>query len=356
MVIPNTTQGPLWPPSAITNEDGDFVVVGIVLTENPDGTVGLAFDQPALVDKHTPPPLDSEGREDFSNPFGAPYRIKRLLDLNENSADLDMVLYTNSYGPHTGDFGGGPRIPRIGETRYNLNSFHTRGENCPDLFPAESQRTSYMRPSYPLHQVPIWGLQGDQVAYDADTGEEFVPRLRNGAGCAPDGCSGEDPFMTRRQEPITLGEWLKAKLDLTVTLSDYDPEQRAYTAAEFEIVGRNLLPEAIYTVVAARASFFVPSPIQKMPHPASLTSHIITDQRGRGRVRFKMIHPFPDPASDDAGLRVIGLGVGYKSDYATFGGCSLRFGAGVDIHAAAFTAAQGNFDFTPFVTRPPSAD
>ncbi|MDZ4349309.1 MAG: hypothetical protein U1A22_07235 [Xanthomonadaceae bacterium] len=354
--IPKTTQGPLWPPSALVDANGDFIVVGIVLREDANGNVEMVFDQPALVDKHTVPPLDATGREDFSNPFGAPYRIKRYLDLSEGSPDLNIVVHTNSYGPHTGEFGGGPRIPREGETIYNLNSFHTRGENCPDLFPARSQRTSYTRPSYPLHQAPIWGLQGDQIAFDADTGDEFVPSLRNGAECAPDGCPGEDPFMTRRQEPITLGEWLRTDVDLTVKLVDFDAVVGAYTAAEFEMVGRDMLPNSIYTVVAARASFLNPSPIQKMPHPATVTSHIITDERGRGRVRFKMTHPFPDPAGDDAGLRLIGLGVGYKSDYSVFGGCSLRFGAGVDIHAAAFTAAQGNFDFTPFVTQPPRAD
>ncbi|GAB4199441.1 MAG: hypothetical protein Tsb002_35070 [Wenzhouxiangellaceae bacterium] len=353
MRIPNTTQGPIWPPSALTNADGDFIVVGWLLESDGQGGVFPNFGAAAIVDKNTVPPLDANGRENFTNPFGAPYTIKRRLDLSPGSPDLDMIVHTNSYGPHTGDFGGGPRIPREGDSDYNLNSFSTNGDNCPDLYPAESQRESYTRPSYPLHEAPILGFQGDDVAFDADTGEEFIPRFRNGAECFPDGCPGEDPFHSRRQEPITLGEWLEADVFLTVRLTGFDREQDAYTAAHFRVVGRNLLPNSIYTLVLSRNSFLLPSPIQKLPHPATMTSHMFTDSRGRGSLSFELVNPFPDPMTDDAGMRVIGLGMSYKSEFAVFGGCGLRLGAGVDVHAVVLTTASGDLDFTDFITVAP---
>lgn len=350
----NTTQGPIWPPSALTDENGDFIVVGNLLVEE-GGQVQLVPDQAAVVSRNTTPPLDENGVENFTNQFGAPYKIVRYLDLSENSADGDMKLHTSSFGPVRGDFGGGPRIPREGESEYNLNGFtNVDGSNCPELFPSASQVYSFTRPQFAIQSAPVAGFQGDGIAYDADSGDEIIPRLKNGAECAPFGCLGEDVYHTRREEPVTLNEWLQADVHMAVKLINFDIKQKAYTAAKFFVNAKGLLPNSIYTVVSTRSSFLLPSPLPKLPHSATLTSHIITDEFGSGEASFIIDNPFPSPEVDDAGTRIIAMALGFKSDHSILGGCSLRLGAGVDIHAVATTATGGVLDFTNFVTVPAS--
>lgn len=356
MDLPITTQGPYWPPSAIMNKNGDFVVVGTLLRTDKNGKVYPDYNAAAIVSKDTTPPLDQQGVEDFSNPFGAPYSIIRELDISKDSSDLDIELYTSSFGPSIGNFGGGPRIPMLGESRYNLNGFHMNKQNCPELFPSKSQQESYTRKSFPLAQSPVLGYQGDNLEYHVDTGSPQTANSKNGQDCPVNGCIGEDEIHSRNIEPITLGDWLKAKVKLSIELEDWDDDQNAYTAARFTINAKNLLPHSIYTLVSLRQSFVRPSPLLKLPTPATLTSHILTDNKGKGTLSFKLQNPFPAQESDDQGVRVIGLGLAYKSDFATYGGCSLRFGAGVDIHAVAVSTANGNFDFTNFVTVPASND
>jgi hypothetical protein len=235
--LPNSTQGPLWPPSEVVNEDGDFILVGTVLTEVAPGQIVPLPKQAVLVSKETVPPLDKNGREDFSNVLGAPYKVIRPLDLTPGSTDLEMVLHTSSFGPFEGLFGGGPRIPREGESPYNLNGVLPF---CPELFPSASQRDSYTRPSFPFHKAPIWGFQGDQLAYDVDTGEPYDPHT--GSDCPPEGCPGENSVDTRRTTPITLDEWLRARGEVTITLTRFNKEVNAYTAARFDLHFKDLPP------------------------------------------------------------------------------------------------------------------
>ncbi|MGB0513703.1 MAG: hypothetical protein ACPGJE_02545, partial [Wenzhouxiangellaceae bacterium] len=338
-LLPNTTQGPLWPPSSLTDENGDFILVGNLVTEVAPGVNFLVPGQAALISKHTVPPLNAEGREDFTNPFGAVYEVIRFLDLSPGSSDLDMVLHTNSVGPAVGDFGGGPRIPREGETLYNLNSFVIRGTSCPERFPLDSQRETFFRDSLPLHRVPIPGFQGDQVAYDPNTGEPFDPMLRNGADCPPDGCSGEDNLHRfPHPDPIRLGDWLEADVRVQVRLSDYDREREAFTAATVTVNARNLLPNSIYNIVVSRTATLIPSPIQKLTDLPVPTSVLITDDRGRAQRRFKMPNPFPDPVTDDAGTRVVGFGMTYRSDFTLAGHCGVVVGPG-HLHVRGGTTA-----------------
>jgi len=328
MTLPNTTQGPFWPPAAFMDKNGDFVVVGTLLMQAEDGTVLPMFNQAAIVSKDTVPPLDSDGREDFRNPFGAPYRIVRYLDLSEGSVDLGLRLYTNSFGPVEGNFGGGPRVPREGESVYNLNGV---GIACPELFPSASQRYTYTRESLPLHKSPIAGFMGDGTTYDVDTGENLV--------------SSEPVLDVRRNKPITLAEWLKADVRLQIKLINYDEARKAYTAARFKVAAKGLLPNSLFQVVLARSSF-----ISDLGSP---TSHLITDEDGAAQVSFTIDNPFPDPATDTQGLRIVGMGIGFKSDFATLGGCPNRLGPGVDTHAAVLSAADGTQDFTGFITVSP---
>ncbi|PCK02970.1 MAG: hypothetical protein COA42_21485 [Alteromonadaceae bacterium] len=348
--ISNTTQGPFWPPSAVVDQNGDFVVVGTVLTETEAGLVIPMNNQAALVSKHTVPPLDANGVEDFSNPFAAPYDVIRYLDLSPGSADLDIVLYTNSYGPPAGDFGGGARVPREGETQYNLNML--AGFPCAEVFPAESQKYTYTRPKFPLHKAPVPGFQGDGVMYDINNGIDFVPNLRSGSNCPAHGCEGEDPVDDALDKPITLGDWLKVDLRLKVTLSDYDVSKKAYTSATFDIRGRNLLPHSVYQVMAFRTNSFVPMPLPKLPDPLALPQILLSDEFGRASLRRKVKNPFPASETDDAGLRIQGLVVTYRSDFQNSGACALRLGPGVEVHAVGSTLSEFPAGITNFVTVP----
>jgi hypothetical protein len=345
--LPVTTQGPLWPPATVTDADGDFPVVGISLIEFA-GFPGIPlFGQAVLVSKDSVPPLDENGDKVNNNWFLASYTILRPLDLSPGSPDLDTVLHSLSYGPP--DASGVPRIPRVGDSLYNL---YTDPAPCPDVFPSSSQVASYTRPRFPLHRVPILGFQGDQVGYDVDTGDPYLPVARGGPGCES-GCPGEDLLDTRRAAPITLGEWLRGRARLTITLRDLDGPRHAYTAADFHVVLRDALPSTIYTVFAVRPRRLPGADFTPQADPLGMPSVIATDDQGRGEATFRVVHPFPDPAADPAGLRIVGVVVSPHPDNQNWGACGAILGAGVDIQTQFNSLVEGNIDFTPFVTVPP---
>ncbi len=353
-----TTQGPLWPPSNMADENGDFIIAnGVVLRQTASGQVIPTIGS-AIVSKNTVPPLDANGREDFRNPFGAPYSIVRELDLSPGSPDLDLVVYTQSFGPPEGDFGGGPRVPMEGLSDYNLNSFPLSGGfPCPEVFPTESQRFTYKRPSYPVHLSPTLGFQGDGVAFDIDTGAPFVPRTQSGTDCPPNGCEGEDSLDFFREDPITLGEWMRTDAWLLIRLQDWNAEVGAFTAAEFTMFARNLIPNRVHQIMAVRQNVLSPRPIYKRPDPLALPQILISDKRGRGRWSGIAPNPFPHPDEDPEGFRVLGASLGTRADHMTWGGCTMRFAPGVDSMAGATSFAHGFDNLLPsaipwLVTRP----
>ena len=326
------TVGPPWPPSEVMDENGDFVCIGRIL-EVPDGNGNFFFGprRTVIVSKETVPPLGPDGKEDFSNVFGAPHLVLRELDLSEGSADLDMVLYSTSFGPVSGDFNGGPRIPRAGESTYNLNPLPPV---CPELFPGFSQE-SYTRPSFPLHEVPIWGLLGDGKRYDPDTGEAIAVV--------------EPPVDVRpRTEPIRLRDWLRAdgKSKLIVKLTDFDPGVGGFTAAHFKFRFRDLIPKGVYTIWSTRLNTLIPPPPgQEIPLPDSLClpNVFVADERGNARFECKVANPFPSPTTPLGFFRIVSVSVAFHSDYQFWGGCFQRFGIGVD-HSAHLATSLTVFD------------
>lgn len=329
--LPLTTQGPLWPPSGVMDKNGDFVVIGNTLEQVQPGVIGLFPLRAVIVSKNTVPPLDANGVEDPTNWFGAPFKIVRTLDLGKHSPDLDMELYSTSYGPFDDGISGAPRIPRAGESPYNLNK---AGPVCTDAFATEDQKTTYTRPSYPMSEVPVLGFQGDGVAYDATTGAPYDPNTASdNPACAATGCPGEDAVDTRDRKRITLRDWLKAKGKVRIQLTK--PKARGqYTHASFEFVFNDLLPNSIYTIGAPRnRQIPVPGVWQaRVVDQLAIPNVIVTDEKGHGRAKFELENPFPDPATDTRGLRLIGLSVLYHSDHQNWGGCFSRFGTGVDSH------------------------
>jgi hypothetical protein len=344
--LPIATQGPIWPPSAIVDKDGNFVVIGIVLKQFGPSTIIPAPNQAVLVSKETVPPLKN-GVEDPSNWFGAPYKVIRSLDLSPGSPDLDMVMYSSSYGPVGNS--KSPRIPQVGESTYNLNGNYVV---CPELFPSTTQRSNWTRPSYPLHQVPVWGFQGDQVQYDPNDGTARPAHAATGPGCPFDGCPGEDNVDSRRTDPITLGEWIKARGTVRITLAGFSPEVNAYTAARFEFKLRNLLPRSLYTIGAVRPRTIPNAQRDRKPiGPLTVPNVLVTDSDGNVDATFEVPNPFPDPDNDPSGLRIIALSVVFHSDHQNWGACFDVFGSGVSAHAVFNTLVNGTADITPFITK-----
>lgn len=376
--LPNSTQGPPWPPSEMMDTDGNFIVVGFLIqNKNP------VPNQAAIVSKDTIPPLGPDGKEDFNLPpapgafFTADYQVVRFLDLRAGSPDLRLVLYNASYGPRRGDFGGGPRIPKEGDSKYNLNSIPPHN---PTLFPVGPLETTYTQPRYPLHQAPIWGLSADNmllsgftpgVAVDPPQDTTAAKSVALSLGAASDRTivgtlhriaesierlghslqprpSPGDPisFGERRQKPITLGDWLRARGQATITLTRYDSTLGAYTAGRFDLVLSNLLPHAVYITFAIRQASFLPAthPYYRLPDPLGIPNVFVTDGQGNAQVSYEMPNPFPAPDNDPKFLRVIGLAVSYKSDYQNWGGRNGLLGPGVGVHIVFNTFANGTFD------------
>jgi hypothetical protein len=338
-----TTQGPLWPPSTLTDKNGDFVVIGNLLMQTKPGVIE-SVPGAALVSKNTVPPLDKNGREDFTNLDGAPYNIVHKLDLSPNSSDMKTVLYTPSYGPPKGNFGGGARIPMEGETRYNLNAITTA---CPDLFPASSQAFSFKRKSFPLHQYPILGFQGDQVAYDIDTGAAYDPMTKSGPGCTAGG-PGENVIDFRSTTPITLGQWLQARGEMDITLTNHDDRVGAYTAARFNFKFHHLVPKTVYTLWAIRQNVLSQG---RLPGPFGIPSLFVTDESGDAEFSADLPNPFPDRATDVAGLRVIGVEIAYHPDQQNWGACGEHWGVGYRTLHWFDTLPDGSRDLSKLVTR-----
>lgn len=329
------TQGPFWPPAVVLDEDGNYLVVGNILTEVAPGQV-VPIPGAALVSKNTVPPLDANGREDFSNQLGAPYDVIRPLDLSPGSPDLDIMLFASSMGPVVGDFGGGPRMPREGESAYNLNAGGGLEVSCPEMFPTSSQ-DDFTRKSFPLHRVPVWGFRGDQVTYDADTGLATP--------------TPEIPIDVRRRGPITLGDYIGGERRVKITLTDWNDEVQAFTAARFDYKFRGLLPNGFYHASLLRTQLLDPRPKPGNPTSLTVSNMFVTDENGDAQISRTIPNPFPDPATDDAGLRVIGVVGAFHSDEQSWGGCPGLFGSSIDSHAFFNTLSEGIFELTGFTTK-----
>ena len=347
-IIKPVTQGPLWPPSEAVDENGDYVVVGVLLEEVEPGVNDLRPTAGALVSKNTVPPLDENGREDFTNPLGAPHQVIRELDLSPGSPDLDIELFTNSYGPAIGDFGGQGRVPAEGDGPYNLNQL---GLVCADAFPASGQDRTYIRPRFPLVAHPVNSFRGDQVQYDAEDGSAFDPQLGSGSNCFPDGCSGEDITSFRPEEPITLGQWIRARALLFIRLENFDAEQGAFTHARFTFFARGLIPNAMYTFWSVRLGSLL---VSELPDPLAIPNVQVSDRRGRIRASFLVENPFPDPQGPDAIRRLIVTSLVYHPDFQNWGACFGRLGPGVDVVAQLSTAADAQIELAEgFITVAP---
>jgi hypothetical protein len=118
-----TTQGPLYPPSEVVNERGDFIVVGRI--PQADGTLPWGS---AIVSSATrPPPFNESGS----------YDVQRWIDVEHLGELSDMVLHT---------------LP-----------LPLPSNNYPMLFAPEQRPGAHHehRPSFPLHAAPIPDIRAE---------------------------------------------------------------------------------------------------------------------------------------------------------------------------------------------------
>lgn len=152
---------------------------------------------------------------------------------------------------------------------------------------------SVRRPSYPFHATPI-------------------PDLRAGDG-------------RRRTAPVTLGEWVRARGSLAVSVSDDGRE------GCFAFAFANLIPDSLYTVMALRAHDLDPSH-QTRPGPLGVPNVFVTDAHGGASYAARMPAAFPDPDEPGAN-RIVNVVVLWMSYQMSHGGAIGVFGLGGDIHA-----------------------
>ncbi|MFE4463314.1 hypothetical protein ACFROC_38695 [Nocardia tengchongensis] len=182
--------------------------------------------------------------------------------------------------------------------------------NYPVVF-APDQRpdaAAVTRPSYPFHETPI---------------PDFRPE---------DG--------RKLSGPVTLGEWLRARGTLEVTV---DEDARH---GEFRFEFSKLVPDSLYTVMSLRARDLDPAAPTR-PGPLGVPNVFVTDERGAATYRAVLPNPFPDPALPDAN-RIISVVVLWQSYQQNYGGAIGHFGLGGDIHAQ---LKLPDPSFQEFVTR-----
>ncbi|MFI9204836.1 hypothetical protein [Streptomyces sp. NPDC053048] len=198
-----------------------------------------------------------------------PYTVVRELPAELTEEDRDTVLYT---------------LP-----------LPLPCNNYPMLFAPEQRPDAHsvQRPSYPLHGAPIPDLR-----------QEDGPRLR---------------------EPITLGQWVKARGQLEVTLS---ADRRSATFA-FAFTG--LIPNSLYTVMSLREHDLDPAGPTR-PGPLGVPNAFISDGHGMAHYQATLPNPFPAAGTPGAN-RVINVVVLWMSYQQNYGGAIGHFGLGGDIHA-----------------------
>lgn len=167
--------------------------------------------------------------------------------------------------------------------------------NYPMVFAPEqcADAGKLVRPSYAFHQVPI-------------------PDLRTEDG----------PKLT---EPITLGQWCKARGQLEVCVSE------DYRSAQFRFEFSGLIPDSLYTVMSLRQRDLDPNGPTR-PGPLGVPNVFVTDVRGEGR--YLAVLPDPFPSADRPGVnRVVNVVLLWMSYQMNRGGAIGWFGLGGDVHA-----------------------
>lgn len=167
--------------------------------------------------------------------------------------------------------------------------------NYPMVFAPEqcADANLVIRPSYAFHEVPI-------------------PDLRSEDG-------------QKVTQPITLGQWCKARGQLQVRVSD---DRRS---AQFRFEFSGLIPDSLYTVMSLQQRDLDPGGPTR-PGPLGVPNAFVTDEQGAGRYRAVLPNPFP-LANTHGANRIVNVVVLWMSYQMNRGGAIGWFGLGGDIHA-----------------------
>ncbi|MGJ3263220.1 MAG: hypothetical protein ACFE0R_08285 [Salinarimonas sp.] len=253
-----TTQGPLYPPSEVMDEDGRFIVIGAINRDGPDG-VETRWGRAIVAPDSSVPPFGKR----------APYRIlEELGDGELPPATAAKVLHT---------------LP----LPLPCNNYPMRF--APEQHP---EANADERPSYPFHETPI-----------PDLGR---------------------PEERQVHAPVTLGDWVAASGDLTLTIP---PHARS---ARFAFTFAGLVPRALYTIMSLRERDLDPAGPTR-PAPLGVPNVFVTDAEGAGRYDVILPDPFPEPGAP--GNRIVNIVVLFMSYQLAHGGAIGRWGLGGDIHA-----------------------
>lgn len=205
-------------------------------------------------------------------PFGRnlPYRIVRDLDPDRLSeADRALVLHT---------------LP-----------LPLPCHNYPMVFAPEQRPDAdrVVRPSHPFHRAPI---------------PDFRPE---------DG--------RRLTRPVTLGDWVRARGQVAVTVADDG------RSATFRLEFTGLIPDSLYTVMSLRRRDLDPAGPTR-PGPLGVPNAFVTDADGRGFHTATLPNPFPRGDRPGAN-RIISVVLLWMSSQCAHGGAIGLYGLGGDIHA-----------------------
>ena len=185
--------------------------------------------------------------------------------------------------------------------------------NYPMLFAPEQRPGAHdeVRPSFPLHAAHI---------------PDF--RVEDGR---------------REVAPISLGAWMRARGQLSVTLG------ADCTSARFDFTFHDLVPNSLYTVMSLRQLDLDPA-MPTRPGPLGIPNVFVTDSEGHATYWAELPDPFPDPGQPGAN-RIINVVVLYMSAQMSHGGAIGLYGLGGDIHAQ---LKLRDMSFSNLRTRPAS--
>ena len=270
-----TTQGPLYPPSEVMDEAGNFIVIGAVNRVGTSGLIKTEWGGAIVSPASTVPEFGDLAPYDILEEFD-PHALTTQLR-SKILHTLPLPLPCNNYGMIF----------------------------APNQYPyANNER----RNSYPFHLTPIpdaeW-LHGRQL-----------------------------------RSPVTLGDWVKAKGELVVSLENDGREAR------FSFAFTDLIPRSLYTIMTLRENDLAPG-IKTRPGPLGIPNVMVTDELGSAR--FDAVLPDPFPPKDRPGNRVINIVVLFMSYQMSHGGAIGRYGLGGDIHAHLKLTTKA---FDEFETKP----
>jgi len=124
--------------------------------------------------------------------------------------------------------------------------------------------------------------------------------------------------------PVTLGDWIKAQGELSISLENGGREAR------FRFRFNGLVPNSLYTIMTLREHDLDPDGATR-PAPLGIPNVFVSTDAGEGL--FEAVLPDPFPSGERHGNRVINVVVLFMSYQMSHGGAIGRYGLGGDIHA-----------------------